>query len=188
MGNGPFYEPGVYVAKVVQQGLTKASTGNTQFILRFRVEGKPDPVDPESMQAVAEFERTIWMTITEKTVERIVGDLRNLGYRAESFGPLDPSHPSHESFVGNQIEVYCKHEADQSGNQRERWQLNRAAAAIEIKPLEAKEVRQLDMMFGRALKGTPSAKPTSTRTPTRQYDTVSVASDGTEITDDDIPF
>lgn len=178
----PFYEPGVYVADIVQQGLTKAGTGNTQFVLRFKILGKPDPADSSSLIPAAEFERTIYMTITEKTAERIVENLHQLGYRADSFGPLDPSHAGHQSFVGQQIEVYCKHEADQSGNPREAWQLNRQSAAIEIKPLEPKEVRQLDMLFGKALKGGP--RQIQTRTPTQ----AAVLDDNTFITDDDIPF
>lgn len=181
--NGPFYEPGVFVANIVQQGLTKASTGNTQFILRFKIVGKPDPADSNALIPAAEYERTIYMTITEKTAERVVENLHHLGYRAESFGPLDPSHPSHQSFVGQQIEVYCKHEPDQSGNMREKWQLNRLPTAIEIKPLEAREVRQLDMLFGKALKG--GAAPVTRQT----YNQPSVSViDNTEITDDDIPF
>lgn len=182
----PFYEPGAFIGEVVQQGLTKASTGNTQFVLRFKVVGKPDPNDPDTLIQCAEYERTIYMTITDKTATFVVDNLHMLGYRAESFGPLDPSHANHQSFVGQQIEVYCQHEQGQSGDMREKWQLSRKPQAIEIKPLEAKEVRQLDMLFGKALKaGTPST-PKQTQAKSLSY--TAVLSDGTEITDDDIPF
>lgn len=184
----PYYEPGAYIGEIVQQGLTKASTGNTQFVLRFKVVGKPDPHDAENLIPCAEYERTIYMTITDKTAEFVVNNLHALGYRAESFGPLDPSHPNHQSFSGQQIEVYCQHEQGQSGDMREKWGISRKPAAIEIKPLEAKEVRQLDMLFGKALK---AGAPAATRQQQRYVPTTeqtAVLSDGTEITDDDIPF
>ena len=47
MANGPYYEPGVYIGEIIQQGLTKVeSSGNTQFVLRFKVIGKPDHFRP----------------------------------------------------------------------------------------------------------------------------------------------
>lgn len=172
-----FYPVGVYVAEVTAQALSKASTGTTQFVLRFKVLGTPSD-DGAFVPDAHQYERTIYMAITEKTIPYVTEALEKLGYGAGSFGPLDPSHANHESFVGNQIDVYCKHEADQSGDNRERWQLSRGASTLKVVPLEAKEVRELDALFGKALK----AKPKSTPQPA-----VAVM-DNQEITDDDIPF
>ena len=141
------------------------------------------------MHPVAEFERTIYMVITEKTAQFIVENLHKLGYRAESFGPLDPSHAAHQSFVGQQFDAYCKHEPDQSGNIRERWQISRGSATVEIKPLEAKDVRKLDMLFGKTLKaGSPSAPRQTQAKTTQPASQEAVLSDGTYIDDSDIPF
>jgi hypothetical protein len=190
---GPYYAPGAYIGEVIAQGLTKnENTNNTQFVLRVKILGKPDASDPESMEPVTyQYERTMWMSITEKTAERVVTDLRKIGYQANSFGPLDPSHAQHESFIGNQVDLYCKHEADQHGQLREKWMISRQGGGMKIAPLEAKDVRALDMLFGKALK---NAAPTP---PSQRESAMAIATaaddrdrtwDGTTITDDDIPF
>lgn len=176
MPNAPFYPVGVYVGEVTAQALSKASTGTTQFVLRFKVLGTPTD-DGGFFPDAHQYERTIYMAITEKTIGFVTEALEKLGYGAGTFGALDPSHPNHESFVGNQIDVYCKHQADQSGELRERWQLSRGSAGIKVVPLEPKEVRELDALFGKNLKAKQKVSQP-----------VPVATDGTEITDDDIPF
>ena len=175
--NGPFYQPGVYVGEVTAQALSKASTGTNQFVLRFKVLGTPSD-DGSFFPDAQKYERTIYMALTEKTMPFVAEALERLGYGAGSFGPLDPSHPNHESFVGNQIDVYCKHQSDQSGEMRERWQLNHGATGIKVVPLEANEVRKLDALFGKALKAKPKSPPQPG----------GAVRDAITITDDEIPF
>lgn len=175
--NGPFYQSGVYVAEITAQALSKASTGTTQFVLRFKVLGTPSE-DGSFFPDAHKYERTIYMAITEKTIPYVTETLEALGYGAGGFGPLDPSHSNHESFVGNQIDVYCKHEPDKNGDLRERWQVSRPNAGIKVIPLEAKEVRELDALFGKSLKGKTKSSP---------QPAVAVM-DSMVITDDDIPF
>lgn len=175
MVNAPFYAAGVYVGEVTAQALSKASTGTIQFVLRFKVLGVPTD-DGSFFPDAHKYERTIYMAITEKTIPYVSEALEKLGYGAGSFGPLDPSHPNHESFVGNQIDVYCKHETDKSGEMREKWQISRGASALTVVPLEPKEVRELDALFGKSLKGKSIVnKPVPIQ-------------ESTVITDDDIPF
>lgn len=174
MPNAPFYPVGVYIGEITAQALSKASTGTTQFVLRFKVLGVPTE-DDSFIPDQHKYERTIYMSITEKTIPYVTEALEKLGYGAGSFGPLDPSHPNHESFVGNQIDLYCKHEADQSGDMREKWQISRGASGIKVVPLEPKEIRELDALFGKSLKPKSVNKPV-------------LVEDSTVITDDDIPF
>lgn len=161
-----FYQEGPYVGEIISQALGKAKTGTPQFILQFKVlDGGPV------------YTRTIFMAITEKTVEFVVAALEKLGYGAGTFGALDPSHPNHESFVGRQIDVYCRHENDQNGNLREKWSISRGASAFKVDPLDNRELRKLDALFGKQL-----PKPAPVSSPPRPL------ADGTVITDDDIPF
>ena len=176
---GPYYDEGIHVGQVLQQGLTKATTGTFQFALTIKVLGVADPHDATAyVPHRNQFQRTIWMAITEKTIEYVVPSLETLGYEGSTFGALDPSHPDHQSFVGKTFDFFCTHEKDQEGNLREKWSVARTAKLPELQPLESREMRQLDALFGRALANKGKKPPAS------------VPSDANEvgITDDDIPF
>jgi len=175
---GPHYDQGIHVGEVLQQGLTKAATGTFQFVLTIRVLGVADPRDPTSYTPHRnQFQRSIYMAITEKTVEYVVPSLETLGYEGSTFGALDPGHPEHQSFVGKTFDFLCTHEADQEGNMRERWSVARTAKLPELKPLESREMRQLDALFGKALAGKGKKK-----------EPVLVPGDALEIDESEIPF
>lgn len=183
MASKPFYEEGLHVAKVVSQGITKASTGNFQFFLRVKVLGMADPGDDQNyIPHRTQYERTIYRAITDKTVEYLVQDLEVLGFEGESFSELDPSHPQHQSFVGKQFDVTCTHEDDTKGGVREKWSVARGMFGSKpIEPLQARELRQLDSLFGKALK---TRKKPAVSAPAQPGD----ANESLQITDDDIPF
>ena len=176
---GPYYDEGIHVGQVLQQGLTKATTGTFQFVLTIKVLGVADPHDSTTyVPHRTQFQRSIYMAITEKTIEFVVPTLETLGYEGSTFGALDPSHPEYQSFVDKTFDFMCLHEKDQEGNLREKWSVARRAKLPELKPLESREMRQLDALFGRALASKGKKPP------------VSVPGDANEtgITDDDIPF
>jgi len=151
-----YYDEGSYVAEVLGQGLGKAKTGTMQFVLGIRILGRPR-TDGDIDLAPQKYTRTIYMYFTEASISFVVEALRALGYTEDSFGPLDPGHPQHQSFVGQQIDVYCKHEIDQAGEVREKWSVSRGMPGVITEPLNAKEVRELDALFGKALR--PPAGP-----------------------------
>ena len=178
--NGPFYDEGLHVGEIVSHGLTKASTGNKQFVMRVKVLGIPegDTYLPHRYQ----YERTIYWTITEKTMPYVVEKLQNLQFEGTQFSQLDPSHPKHISMKGQQVDLWCKHEIGQDNVPREKWDISTGGTAKPLEPLNAKETRELDALFGKALTtGKPLAK-------------VAVAAvkvppdEELGITDDDIPF
>ena len=177
--NRPYFAQGVYVAEITQQGLSKAQTGNMQIVLRCKILGVPTN-DGSYQPEVNQYERTVYLTITDKTIDFIADALENLGYEGDGFGPIDPSHARHQSFVGKQVDLYCKHEKDQSGVLREKWQLNREVGGLKVEAVESKEVRKLDQLYGKSLK-----RNSSRATP---LPPVAAAVKGPEITDDDIPF
>lgn len=181
--NGPHYQAGNYLGEITQQGLSKAKTGNTQFVVRVKVLGCPTG-DGQYAPDPFQYERTIFLTITQNTIDFVSETLEYLGYDRQGFGPLDPSHPQHQSFIGKQVDLYCTHENDQSGNPREKWRISRngGSKALELTPLNQKELRELDALFGRNLRS-GSSKAAPTPTTNRQTSPATP-----EITDDDIPF
>jgi hypothetical protein len=127
-----------------------------------------------------QYDRSIYWALTEGTATFVAEKLQRIGFTGKSMGQLDPSHPQHQSFVGQQVDLWCSHEDNNKDGVREKWDLSRELAAIEYKPLDSKQVRQLDSLFGRALSQKPAAKPVPA---------VVGDSDGDPgITDDDIPF
>ncbi len=187
---GPYYDIGLYVGVVQSQAVTKASTGTPQFTMRVKILGYPEgntyvPVDKQ-------YERTIYMAITEKTVPFVTETLKAMDYKGSSFSQLDPGHPNHVSFVGEQVTLWCGHKPDAQGNLRESWMVSKPR---EIEALPDRELRKLDALFGKALKSTSPAKvATPARNDAddgfiRDEDIPSnMLEDGLEITDDDIPF
>ena len=167
MPKGPYYAPGRYWGKIVDHSLEKTKTGKPQIIVRFAVIGAVDPANPEGnlISTGNPQERTVYRVITEATKPYVEADLERLGFDGDRLSQLCLTNPDHVDLRGRELAFFCQHEADQNGTMRERWSLafdNKR----EIRPLEAKELRQLDAMFGKALKKTPV--PTTRQTPPKQ--------------------
>jgi hypothetical protein len=155
MADGPYYPEGAYVGEIIKQGFGETSKGNAQFFITCKVIGYPDKQNPNNFlafpQNVKQYERTVFRVINENTIDFAIEDLQQLGFEGTSFRELDPASPSHQSFVGNQVDLYCKHETYE-GKLNERWQLSRPmSGGLEVKPLAADSLRKLDAMFGKAL-------------------------------------
>jgi hypothetical protein len=173
-----YYDVGVHVGLVTGQGLTQASTGTAQFVLRVKVLGVPDATLATFEPHDRQYERSIYLPLTEKTMSWVVPILKRLGFTGTSVAQLDLTHPDAHSFVGNQVELWCGHQDDPNGGVKERWNISSPTVGqLELKALGAKQVRQLDALFGKAL----GAKAKATPSPSR-------VDDITTITDDDIPF
>jgi len=167
MPKGPYYAPGRYWGKIVDHSLEKTKTGKPQIIVRFAVIGAVDPANPEGnlISTGNPQERTVYRVITEATKPYVEADLERLGFDGDRLSQLCLTNPDHVDLRGRELAFFCQHEADQNGTMRERWSLA-FDKKREIRPLEAKELRQLDAMFGKALKKTPV--PTTRQTPPKQ--------------------
>lgn len=141
-----FYSQGVYKCEVVGQGLSSSKTNNPQIWLRVLILESVD--HPE--ERWDQYERTIYWTLTEKTVDFVVEKLEFIGFAGQSFRDLDPATDGFHSFVGQQIECYCKHET-YDGKEREKWDLSNPGA-MAPDPLSESDARRLDALFGRKLK------------------------------------
>ena len=179
MAYGPFYKPGLYLGEVVEHRLQKAKTGTWQLVLRFKVMGYGDRVSYQPVEQI--YERAMYQALTNNTVDFVIKDLEQLGFESDSFSVLDPTHPHHVSLVGKKAEFFCKHSTDLHGQPREHWSISRPRDDSDHEKPTAKEFRELDNLFGKALQKNKRATPAlqkATRTPV----------DDTQITDDDIPF
>lgn len=178
----PFYAPGDYVGSVTSQGFVKAKTGTMQFVLKFKVLGTPDPLAPESyITAPTQYERSIFRSITEKTMEYFLEDLQALGFTGDSFRLLDPGTQGFHDLRGRIIDVQCQHENDVNNEAREKWSVLRGSGK-KIEAADPKELRQLDALFGKSLKGLKKDVPPK-----------EAAANGGDpryagVSDDDVPF
>lgn len=173
----PFYEKGRYICEMVNQGITKSkNTGTPQIVWRFLVleTENHEPVD-------AQYERTIYRAVTDKTMPYVLQDLQTLGFQYDSFKMIDPNTPGYQDFTGKQFLAFCSHE-EYEGSTREKWGIANEGAAFEVTPLDAPALRQLDALFGKQLKTlketAPAEKPVG----------VGAEAGGLGVTDDDVPF
>lgn len=179
----PFYESGRYACKVTNQAMGEAGTGNPQFVLRFKVMGLVDPADPTRfIPAQQQYERTFYRTITEKTIDYFIEDLKTLGFAGKSFKDLDPNTEGFHDFRGADVDMWCAHEDDPKGGAREKWSVARQASEFEVKPIDSKKLRELDNLYGKHLKGIKVEPKQEKPQPAAAMATAE------GITDDDIPF
>lgn len=173
MAQAPQFNPGVYIAQVTVQRLSKPKTkadgsaGNPQFVLSFIPLGRYADDGSGELEQCLNYERSAFRAITDKTVAYLMEDLEYLGIAEQitSFGQLDQDHPQCVSVIGAEIQVVCKHELYQ-GTMVERWSLNRAGGGLNIEPATRDDVRTLDAMFGSALKAkkpAPASRPAQAR-------------------------
>lgn len=173
---GPFYVDGNYTMQILDVALGESSNGNPQIVLRGKVIGRL-VVDSEGEeypeQVSAQYDRTIYLTVTEKSRDMVLAKLRNAGWTGERFESLA------KDMLGRSVRSRCDIKESQSekyrGQMVENWDLS--LPPRESKPLENKPeiAKRLNALFGKSLKETA---------PARQEEPV--ASQATN--DDDVPF
>lgn len=151
----PHYAEGGYIGKITQQALVKSQNkGTPQLVIRFTVESHADGTD-----SGPKMERTMYRAITANTAQYVQEDLAKLGFTGTSLSEIDPNSPKFSfDLTGKEIGVYCKHEADQENNLRERWQLSRSFA---IEGEAVTDYDSLDAMFDFSAKPKPATKAAS---------------------------
>lgn len=158
------FSPGQYLGRLKRQKLGETKTGKPQIVLSFDILGPVDETTEAGYVPYDEtYERTVFRVITEKTVEYVEKDLEFLGVELSSWSEIDEDNDPCADIRGHDYKLRCKVE-QYNDKDVERWELALIAGQLEVKPLEAKAVRQLDAMFGSALKkkkssGKPAGKP-----------------------------
>ena len=198
------FESGRYWCRVEEQFLGESSNGNPQFILKFGVVGKINPADQqgELLECPRGKGRSIYKAITKATIDWFKRDLKylceqgKLSTKFRGFEYLDPNQPGYTDFTNTEFEAYCDHETYQ-GKTREKW--NIASGGADVKPIEEKNLRKLNAMFGKELASiggveapAPVAEPTPATSRGRQQkqpETVPPYLNEKEaVPPDDIPF
>jgi len=167
-----FYEPGRYWGTITRQRLGETKTGKAQLVLSFQVLGKINPADPqgELLPVPAQYERTVFRVITDKTIGYVTDDLLTLGFTGASFQDFDEGSPNCCDLRNHEHAFSCTHENDQDGEPREKWSIARDSTGPNVKALDEKAIRKLDAMFGKHLKELAKhlkelAKPAVTQAP-----------------------
>lgn len=136
----PHYEKGPYKAIVTAQGFSESKEKKTPY---FFLEVAPC----ESLGANAMpdkiYRREIKRYVTEKTIERLISDLRGIGWNGTKLSDLDPNTPNHFSFIDQEIEVECVHEGEY-----DKFDLRYEGGQTESTPGISSK---LDKIFGKAL-------------------------------------
>jgi hypothetical protein len=161
----PYYAPGRYKCRIIEQGFNEARTGTEQFWLRFQVLGRIEPFN----DSLEKYSRTAYFPITERTADRVMQDLHTLGFRGAGFDGVDPRIEGFHNFVDLQVELDCSHEDGQDGAPRERWQVPGIG-----RPIDGGRVLELNRLL--------SKKPQSANGQIGQDN------DSGQITDSDVPF
>jgi hypothetical protein len=152
-----------YWGRVTKQAMGKTSNGNPQFVLSFMVLGEINPLDPQGdLIPCQNNERSVYRVITDKTVDYAMDDIAALCEAKgcdgiSSFRSIDPTRAEFtHDFVGTELAFYCKH-GEYQGKVSEKWQISRGSGASAGEPMDDKEMRQLDALFGKRLKDTKPA-------------------------------
>ena len=174
----PHYAEGVYECEIVGQGLNTSKTKGTPGVFL--------DIVPQNGQ----YDRRIQWWITDKTVDFVIRDLRLIGFAGESWSELDPTSEKFYDFTGKTIQAQCRYERDATDPSKvyERWELPYEGKPRETIRLDKKQVRKLDMMFGKQLKAAkleaPAAQPVAP--PTKEE--LEAQIDADIAADDGIPF
>lgn len=143
-----YYKTGLHVGECIGQFTGQSDNANKtpyfalKFNIRARVEDEREiPVDPG--------ERTIYLYLSEKALEMSVDVLAHLGYDKDSLKFLNPEVQGFYDFTGKVTDLWCKEEQYQ-GKMKEKWSVSMPRKPVT--PIEDKELRRLDSLFGKAIR------------------------------------
>ncbi len=151
MARGPFYQMGRYYGRITHQKIGETKKGDPQLILQFVVIGKVNPTDVDGttmLPVEAEFERTIFRTINDNTIDWLMQDLDTLGWYGQHWRDFDEGSSAFVSIVGTEHVFRCDHD-EYEGTIREKWSV--AGDGLVVKPLADDKAKQLEALFGRHL-------------------------------------
>lgn len=124
-----FYEEGTYTCEILGHTIGKS-----------KVKGTPQ-VEFQILPEGGEFNRKVVIYFTEKTAERSIGYLRDLGWYGDSFGDL-----ANHSFEGVNFDFKCIHR-----DGYDEFEFPRKGATVTLSASDGDAVRKLDNLFGDAL-------------------------------------
>lgn len=179
-----FYQKGLHVGECTGQWLDSPQGKSPYFALKFNILAR---VEGEKEISVDHGERTVYLYLTDKALEMTTDVLVHLGYDKDTLRFLDPNRDGFFNFAGKRADLWCKHEEYQ-GEMREKWSVS--MPFDDPTPLDDKELRRLDALFGKSLKAKrpfPTA-PEATAKPAAAPSGTAVSDRPPPPIDDEIPF
>ena len=144
------YQQGLYECRVIAQGFDVSKEKKTPcFWLRFV------PESYDARELTESYEREIRLWLTDGTIDRVVEQLRNLGWQGSDFAELEPD--GGHSFEDLVIKVRCTHQQEDD-KVYENWELPSSFQSCEHK---SGMTRKLNALFGAKLKNGAKPKPKS---------------------------
>ena len=124
------FEEGRYRVRIVNQRFIESQQKKTPgFMLTFRVLCNLE--QPEA--SVKSYQRDVTWWITEKTVKRVLHELRALGYTGTTLSGVDPDTKDFYDFRSQEIELACKHERNEKDEVFELWSFESSKPKLEDK-------------------------------------------------------
>lgn len=180
---GPHYAEGVYAAQIMQVAFAESSNGNPMIQFRVKIIGQID-VGGNVVAGRDQYDRTVRLTLTEKSGEMCIKKLRWAGWAGTDFKSVS-------SMVNSMCRFVCDHDTikngDRAGELTESWD-------FELPPLESKELendpaveKKLNTLFGKTLKGI-APKDTAAIPENKRQPEPEPAAAGVAPLDDETPF
>ena len=147
-----YYAPGTYDCQIVDQGFDVSKEKKTPFLwLSFQPAALVN-LDGSTVDCTEHYDREVRMYLTEKTVERHIQRLRDIGFTGSSFKDLEPGGTC--NLAEKVASIECKHE-----DGYERWDFPAPSGGGLSSEHKDGVARKLDALFGKALKGSASQAP-----------------------------
>jgi hypothetical protein len=160
-----YYKTGLHVGECTGQlmGQSENEKKTPYIALKFNIIAR---VENEQEYPVDAGERTVYLYLSEKALDMSVDVLTFLGYDKDSLKYLDPAQQGFHNFAGQRCDLWCKIEEYQ-GKQKEKWSISTPRGPVA--PIEEKELRRLDSLFGKAIRarrgpGVPETTPAAPQT------------------------
>ena len=162
---GITYGDGKYHAQVMDVALGESKNGNPQIVIKAKIISGLQLDSEGNEQAIsvsAQYDRTIYLTVTDKSKEMVLAKLRWAGWVGDKFETI-----AHD-LMGKGVRATCKIEKSQSSNEKyagqdsEKWDLE--LPPLESKPLENHPAvaKKLNALFGKMLKDKPTGELSAT--------------------------
>jgi hypothetical protein len=178
-----YYQPGLHVGTCVGQWLDQPQGKSPYFALKFNIEAR---IQGEQEIPVEQNERTVYLYLTDKALDMTAEVLAFLGYDKDSLRWLDPAKDGFFNFAGKRVDLWCKHQ-EYEGETKEKWSISRPFP--DATPLDEKEMRRLDTLFGKSIKTKkPTANGSTTPKPEPAAAVATLPPHPAPPPDDEIPF
>lgn len=142
-------ETGKYRGRITDYGVTQSLAGQklpTVFVT-FELVGRYDPETGE-VEPCSPESRTYFKSISPRTIDWLLADLKTIGFDKPGLEYLDPEAPDAADLFGREIDIVCQHET-YDGRDRERWSIHRERTREKI---NRQSLARLDAQFSEKIR------------------------------------